>query len=128
MTTYYRVTDGRVLELDPAFVAQLAPSKRDTLRLYSVDPQPVPTATQYVATGPVVVDATTARKTWLLVEKAAEQLDGEAFLALQLAQLELARQVYTALKTGAGTSAERLARVERVCAHYVRAQLGREPA
>lgn len=127
MTTYYRVTDGRVLELDPAFVAQLAPSKRDTLRLYSVDPQPVPSPTQYVASGPVVVDPTTARKTWLLLDKTAEQLAAEAFRAQQTAQLELARQVYTALKNGTGTATERLARVERVCAYFLREQFGSEP-
>jgi hypothetical protein len=127
MTAYYRLTDERVLVLDPDFVAQLAPSKRDTLRLYSVDPKPTPSATQYVMPGPVVVDATTATKTWLLLDKSAEQIAAEAFQALQAAQLELARQVYSALKNGTGTAGERLVRVERVCAYYLRQQFGKEP-
>lgn len=128
MTLYYRTTDQRVLDLTPALVAGLAPSKRDTLRLYSVDAMPAPGATQYVADGPVVIDATTARKTWLLVAKSAEQIAADNFAALQQSQLDLARQVYAALKNGTGTAVERLARVERVCAHYLRTQLGSEPA
>lgn len=127
MTNYYRTTDARVLELDPAWVEQLALSKRDTLKVYSVDPQPVPSATQFVVAGPVVVDATTARKTWELRSKSAEQIEAETFAASQAATLEQARPVYTALKNGTGTAAERLIRVERVCAHYLRAQFGSEP-
>lgn len=128
MTTYYRTTDGALRDLTPEQYASLAQSKRDTLRVYSIDPQPTPPSTQYVVAGPVVVDATTARKTWLLVDKSPEQLEAEAFAASQAASLEQARQVYTALKNGTGTATERLVRVERVCAHYLREQFGGEPA
>lgn len=128
MTAYYRTTDEAILDLSEDLVAELAPSKRDTLRLYSVDPLPSPTPTHNVEAGPVVIEATTARKTWVLVAKSAEQIEAEAFAANQAATLQQARAVYTALKNGTGTASERLVRVERVCAYYLRELFGSEPA
>lgn len=127
MSLFYRTVDHRVLELDPGYVASLAPSKRETLLAYSVDPKPTPASTQLVIEGPIVLTATTARRTWQVVEKTAEQLAADAFRATQGATLEQARLVYGALKAGTGTAAERLARVERVCAYYLRELFGSEP-
>ena len=56
MTTYYRTTDGALIELTPEQIGQLAPNKRDTLKAYSVDAEPTLSDTQFVAPGPVVVD------------------------------------------------------------------------
>jgi hypothetical protein len=127
MTTYYRLTDEAILDLNPELVAALAPNKRDTLRPYTVDVMPTPSATQRVATGPIVVTPTAAHKTWLLVDLTAEEMAQAAFRTLQASQLDLARQVYVALENGTGTAGERLVRVERVCAHYLRGQFGSEP-
>jgi hypothetical protein len=127
MTAYFRTSDSRIVDLAPETVAGLAPSKRDTLRLYSVDPMPTPPPSQFVVDGPLVVDQTTARKTWELRDKTPAQLEAEAFAANQQATLEQARAIYHALKNGTGTAAERLTRVERVAAHYLRGQFGGEP-
>jgi hypothetical protein len=128
MSLYYRLTDERVLDLDPALVASLAPNKRDTLRTYSVDPKPTPTATQVVVPGPIVVDATSARRTWQLANKSAEQLAEEQFTAQQTADYEQIRAIYVALKNGTGTAAERLTRCERVLARLLKDRFGGEPA
>lgn len=130
MTTYYRTTDAALRDLTADEYAALAQSKRDTLRVYSIDPQPTPSATQYVVAGPVVVDATTARKTWELRAKSAEQIEADTFAAAQAAALAAATApaVYRALRDGTGTAGERLVRVERVCAWLLRQQVGREPA
>lgn len=127
MSLYYRTSDARVIDVDPSVVSALSAPKRATLRQYSVDAPPVPTAVQYVVEGPVVVDATTARQTWELRAKPADQIAVEQFLAQQQATLEQARALYSALKNGSGTASERLVRVERVCAHYLRDRLGSEP-
>lgn len=128
MSRYYRITDATVIDLDPADVAALAQSKRDTLRPYTVDAQPTPTAQQFVVAGPVVIDATSARQTWELRAKSPEQLQAEQFAATQQAALDQARTVFKQLRDGSGTAAERLTRVERVCAHYLREKFGGEPA
>lgn len=127
MTDYYRLTDARVLDLDPAFVAQLSPSKRDTLRLYFVDAQPVPTALQVVRIGPIQVGAIEARQTWLLVDKTPAQVQSEQFAAERAAELAQIRLAYNALKNGTGTAGERLTRCERVLARLLKDIFGGEP-
>lgn len=124
---YYRTTDERIVQLEPADVAALHPVKQATLKAYTIDPLPTLTATQYAVPGPVVVSGATARKTWEVRAKAQEQLDAEAFAVLQSTTLEQARTAYSLMKAGSGTAGERLARVERVCAWLLRQQFGREP-
>jgi hypothetical protein len=128
MSLYYRTTDQQVLELDPALVAGLAPNKRDTLRTYSEDPRPADTATHYARIGPIVVDATTARRTWEMVAKTPEQVANETFVTQQNADYEQNKAIYTALKNGTGTAAERLSRCERVLARLLRDRYRGEPA
>lgn len=126
MTLYYRTTDAAIRDLSAEEFAALAPSKRATLRLYSEDPRPTPSATQYVAPGPVVVDETTARKTWLLVEKTAEQIAADTFQTNSEAEWSQIRQVALALKNGTGTAAERLTRCERVLYRLLKDRFGTE--
>jgi hypothetical protein len=78
MTLYYRTTDQRVLDLDPAIVAGQAQSKRDILRLFIVDTQPAPSATQAVADGGIVVGPVEAHQTWALRAKTQSELDADA--------------------------------------------------
>ena len=127
MSAYYRLTDEVVLDLDPAFVAQLAPSKRATLRPYTVDPMPTPSATQRVESGPVVVTETEAHRTWLLLDKTAAELALAQFIADRAADLLQIRQVYTALKNGTGTNLERIVRCEKVLCRLLKDIFGGEP-
>ena len=117
MTTSYRVSDGALRDLSPEQFQALAPNKRADLRPYVIDAQPTPSATQYVESGPVNVTYTEARKTWLLLDKSAEQVERET----EVAQ---AKAVLVALKNGTGTSAERLARIERVLFRVAKDLLG----
>jgi hypothetical protein len=89
VTIYYRTTDGRAdIDLTTAQFNALPLNKQSVLRTYSVDPFPTLLATQYAFEGPVVVDATTARKTWTIANKTPEQLAAEA-LAAELAAEKL---------------------------------------
>jgi hypothetical protein len=128
MSLYYRTSDARVLDLDPAHVATLSAPKRATLLPYTVDPTPTPSATQYVTHGSVVVENGAARKTWLLVNKTAEQLATDQFVAQRETDLAQIRTVYAALKAGTGTTAERIRRCEIVLARLLKDLFGGEPA
>jgi hypothetical protein len=128
MSTYYRTTDGRLVELTVGQFSALAPSKRATLKLYTVDPQPTPSASQRVEQGPVVVDGAAARLTWVLVTKTAEQIAFEAFAAERAIDLQQLRQVYLGLKNGTGTNLERITRCERVLVRILKDLFGGEPA
>ena len=127
MSTYYRLTDEALVEISAQQFAALAPNKQALLRSYVEDPPPTPSATQNVAPGPVVVTEAEARKTWLLVPKTAAELAFDAYVANRDADLLLIRQVYLALKNGTGTAAERLVRVERVCARFIKDTFKGEP-
>jgi len=87
--------------------------KQAYLRLFVEVERPVPNATQTVQDGPVVLSATTATQSWLLVAKTAEQLAREADTTADANELAVLRTVYAALKAGTGTAAERLVRLER---------------
>lgn len=128
MTTYYRTNDGALIELSDKQLQALAPNKRDLLKVYSVDPQPVPVATQQLADGPVVVEGVTARKTWRLIDKPAEQIAAEQFSAQREQDLAQIRLAYAALKNGTGTATERLTRCERVLARLLKDIFGGDPA
>ena len=75
----------------------------------------------------MVVEGSTARRTWVLVAKSTEQLAAEQFNAQREADLEQIRLIYAALKAGTGTAAERLTRCERVLARLLRDVFGGEP-
>lgn len=92
MTAYVRLNaDGAIerhLDLTPDQYAALeANGKAAWLRLWVVDPQPVPTATQVVEPGPITISATEARQTWTVREKTAAELEAEA-VAAELAKAD----------------------------------------
>lgn len=78
MTTYYRVSDAALRDLSAEQHAALAPSKQADLRLYIVDAQPVPSASEVVVADGVVVGPIEAHKVWVLRAKTAAELDGES--------------------------------------------------
>lgn len=80
-------------------------------RLQVVDAQPTMTSTQVAEFGGYVVESDRVRKTWKTRELGAAELDRQTD-ANELAQLQ---QIVAALKSGTGTAAERLVRIERVC-------------
>lgn len=127
MTTYYRLTDAALVNLSAEDYAELGQHKRDVLRLYVIDPQPVPPATQTVSDGPVLISDTEARKTWILVAKTAAQLAFDQFVAKRDIDFAQVRTVYLALKNGTGTVAERAARMEKVLCRLIIDALGHEP-
>lgn len=73
-------------------------------------------STQKVVEGTPVVEPTQVRRTWIVVPLLAAELDDLADKATG----ELARKVYTALKNGTGTTAQRQQRVEEVAAFLLK--------
>jgi len=125
MSLYARLTEtGSLLDLvdiTPEQYAALAGNpKQSRLRLLVTDAQPTPSATQYVAPGPVVIEPTQARRTWVLVAKSAAQIDAETLAAERVTDMVQLALVVTALRDGTGTAGERLTRVERVCVRLLR--------
>lgn len=104
-----------IIEIEQATyeaLVEAANPKAAYLRPLVIDPRPTPTASQVVNPGPIVIEPTQARQTWVLVSKSAEQLADET-QQTELAQL---KAMIATLQAGTGTAAERLVRVERVCA------------
>jgi hypothetical protein len=120
MTTYARLDPATLqfsflVELTPEQYAALEVNgKALYLRAWSVDAQPTPGATQYVDRGPIVIDATTARQTWVLQEKTAAQLELEQTEAdkPQVRAVLAAMQAYAANQDVSGTAVQRIERLE----------------
>jgi hypothetical protein len=74
MTTFYRVTDGTMHELDAETFDGMAESKRAILRAWVVDVQPEPPATQAVVAAGIIVGEDEARQTWALRDLTADEL------------------------------------------------------
>lgn len=102
------------------FEALAGNPKRAYLREFLVNPQPAPSAAQFVREGPIVLTATTAMQTWELADKTAAQLAAEAATTQEAADLAQLRLVYAALLAGTGTAAERITRIERSVAYLLR--------
>lgn len=99
MTTYYRVIDGELRDLDQSQYAALAENKRADLRIYIIDPQPVPTASQRIVEAGITVGPVEAHFTWALVEKTQSELDNEAEAAALTAEAALVDQLIADIKT-----------------------------
>lgn len=94
MTTYYRVTDGAVRDLDDAqFAAMQANGKAANLRLYVVDVQPVPSSTQVVINAGVVVGSVEAHQTWAMRAKTQAELDNDALTVERTALLAMVQNL-----------------------------------
>jgi hypothetical protein len=85
VTLYVRLTADKTqiekfnIELTAEQYDGLGAWKQSFLRLWSVDPQPAyDAATQRLDIGAVVIDATTARRTWSVIDKTAGELAAEA--------------------------------------------------
>lgn len=59
------------------------PAKAALLRPLVTDPLPTVTALQKIASGPIVIEATQARETWIVVNKTASELEAEELEAEQ---------------------------------------------
>jgi hypothetical protein len=86
MTTHVRLNaDGaieRYLDLTPEqYTALEANGKATWLRVWVVNPQPVPTATQVVVNSGILITATEAHQTWTVREKTAAELEAESIAA-----------------------------------------------
>lgn len=119
MTIYARLSEAGefrdTVELTPdQYHAFDGNPKQQLLRPFITDAQPVPLSTQTVQPGPIVVELTQVRQTWILVDKTAAELAAETEAAERIADVTQIMTVLTNLKNGTGTSAERLARLERV--------------
>jgi hypothetical protein len=78
MTTYFRTSDASLHELSAETYAALSANKLALLRLWVVDTQPAPSATQVLMDGGIVVGDTEAHQTWALRDKTQAELDAEA--------------------------------------------------
>lgn len=88
--------------------------KANALRPLVTDPQPTPGQTQRVVKGPIVVEPTQARETWVITQKTAEEIAAEQEAAARSTEYQHLRTIVDSLRNGTGTAAERLVRVERV--------------
>ena len=73
MSTFYRITDGTLHELDVELVEGMAENKREILRPFVIDAQPQPSATQVLVDAGVIVDDVQARQTWALRDLTADE-------------------------------------------------------
>jgi hypothetical protein len=87
MTIYYRVSDGEFRDITSEQYAELSANKQADLRLYVVDAQPTPSASQVVVNAGIVVGPVEAHLTWALREKTAEEVEADE-LDAELAQLD----------------------------------------
>ena len=104
-----------IVRLTPEQYAALDGNPKQALvRPLVTDAQPVPTSAQLLRAGPYVVEPNQVRKTWVLVDKSAEEIAAEAEQAARTVDLAQIRSVITAMRDGTGTSAVRIARLEAV--------------
>lgn len=147
MTTYVRINAAGEIEnrfdLTPEQYAALqANGKAAWLRVWLVDPQPVPTATQVVINAGIVITTTEARQTWVVREKTQAELDAETnaadkpILLQMLSAISADIDAYNANPDVSGTAVERLTKLEarvkdlekqqrrdnRILRYYLRAQ------
>jgi hypothetical protein len=87
MTIYYRVSDGEFRDITAEQYAELSANKQADLRLYVVDAQPTPSASQVVVNAGIVVGPVEAHLTWDLRDKTVDELEADA-LDAELAQLD----------------------------------------
>ena len=119
---YARIRAGNVdglFDLSPEqYAALVLNGKAQYLRLWVVDPMPVPSATQVVVEGPVVITETEAKRTWVLREKTQAEADSElnaaetALLKQAVAELTTDIQAYNANPDVSGTTVQVLTKVE----------------
>lgn len=123
MTTYVRLNAGGAIEsrieLTPdQYAALQANGNAAWLRLWVVDTQPVPTATQIVISAGIVITSTEARQTWGLREKTQAELDAEAnaadrpLLFQMITSISADIDAYNANPDVSGTAVERLTKLE----------------
>jgi hypothetical protein len=106
-----------VINLDAGVYERLVSTgnpKAQALRPLVTDARPTPGPTERVVNGPILVEPTQARETWVIVQKTSEELLAEQEAAERVAEYQSLRTVVQALRSGSGTAAERLTRVERV--------------
>lgn len=134
MTTYARLNAGgtveRLVELTAEQYAALQVNgKAAWLRLWIVDAQPAPSATQVVTNAGIVITATEARQTWGLRAKTQGELDADANEAERLQLRAVIANLAASVQAPdvAGTAVERIAkleartlRTERICLWLLR--------
>jgi hypothetical protein len=117
--TYARLTqDLQSVEVwdaisDESYAALVAANNSKALRhrAQAIDAAPSLTATQAAEFGGYVVEPNMVRHTWRVRDLNAAEIDRQA----DAGELATLQQAVAALKAGAGTAAERLVRIERVC-------------
>lgn len=123
MTTYARITatgefDG-LFDLTPEQYAALqANGKATYLRIWVVDPQPVPTATQVIINAGITIGATEVHQTWGLRDKTQIELNNEQNAADRgtivglMATIVADIDAFNANPDVSGTAVERLTKIE----------------
>jgi hypothetical protein len=110
MYTYYSATQNRVRELTQEEAATLNAAGGDWAMVPAPPPYDPATHNQ----------PQFSNGAWVEAPKTAEELDALADSAAMAAEREQLRQVYQDLRNGVGTTAQRFARVEKVCAHLIK--------
>lgn len=116
MAAYVRLSQDKAtvekfgVELTPQQYAEQGAWKQSFLRLWVVDPPPVPDPTQLVSNTGVAIGATEAHQTWGLRDRTQAERDADAAAA----DIDSIKTLLVVLRDGAGTAGERLARLERV--------------
>ena len=104
-----------IVRLTPEQYAALDGNPKQTfVRPLVTDAQPVPTNAQVLRAGPYVVESNQVRKTWVLVDKSADEIAAAAEQTARTADLAQIRNVLTAMRDGTGTTTVRIARLEAV--------------
>lgn len=123
MSTFARITQAGVFDTlveltQEQFAALQANGKAVWLRIWVVQPQPTPTATQVVISDGIVITPTEARQTWGVREKTQIELDAETnsadrpLLLQMLSAITTDIDAYNANPDATGTAVERITKLE----------------
>lgn len=106
-----------VVDIDVVVYQHLVASRNPkvaALRELFTDPRPTPGQNQRVIVGPIVVELTRARETWVVIDKTQDEIAAEQEAANRADEYQALRGLIDALRNGVGTAGERMTRVERV--------------
>lgn len=113
MAKYYNLITFEVRDIPQEIIDQWTATNNPKLDGYAL----VPSAPAY---DPATQKIAFVNGAWVTTNKTAGEIAAEADAAATAAETQQLKQIVQALKNGTGTSAERLARVERVCAHLIK--------
>jgi hypothetical protein len=114
LLTFKDIVEMEQAEYDALLISN--PPKAALLRPLVTDPLPtIDPATQKIVAGPIVIEATQARETWVVVAKTAEEIQADNDTAAANVFYATISTTLADLTAGTGNNTDRLIRLEQAC-------------